>query len=264
MPREGDDAPGDPDAHALGGGRGGRAGHLVRRPRRVGARRRAGRRGPGGEGERGGARARRTGALAEALVAPGRGGAPGGADRRAGGGGRGRRAATPGPERRRPRRASPASPGRSAVARGAPAGARARASTSPAWPGAVPAGGSSRRTCARRRERAAARQPPLGPAPASSRSRRCAAPIATRLTAGLREAAQLTLTAEADATALAAELARLGGAWAAGPPTPRRSCAPAPSRSATTRGWRARWSEDGLRARRRRSTSAWPWRWTTG
>jgi pyruvate/2-oxoglutarate dehydrogenase complex dihydrolipoamide acyltransferase (E2) component len=34
--------------------------------------------------------------------------------------------------------------------------------------------------------------------------------IATRLTAGLREAAQLTLTAEADATDLAAELARLG------------------------------------------------------
>jgi len=37
--------------------------------------------------------------------------------------------------------------------------------------------------------------------------------VATRLTAGLREAAQLTLTAEADATALMAELARLSGQW---------------------------------------------------
>jgi len=37
--------------------------------------------------------------------------------------------------------------------------------------------------------------------------------VATRLTAGLREAAQLTLTAEADATALAAEIARLSGQW---------------------------------------------------
>ncbi len=36
--------------------------------------------------------------------------------------------------------------------------------------------------------------------------------VATRLTAGLREAAQFTLTCEADATALAAEL-RLGAAW---------------------------------------------------
>jgi pyruvate dehydrogenase E2 component (dihydrolipoamide acetyltransferase) len=37
--------------------------------------------------------------------------------------------------------------------------------------------------------------------------------IATRLTAGLREAAQLTLTGEADATELAAELSRLGAQW---------------------------------------------------
>jgi pyruvate dehydrogenase E2 component (dihydrolipoamide acetyltransferase) len=37
--------------------------------------------------------------------------------------------------------------------------------------------------------------------------------VATRLTAGLREAAQFTLTGEADATALAAEIARLSGEW---------------------------------------------------
>jgi pyruvate dehydrogenase E2 component (dihydrolipoyllysine-residue acetyltransferase) len=37
--------------------------------------------------------------------------------------------------------------------------------------------------------------------------------VAARLTAGLREAAQFTLTGEADATALAAELARLSGEW---------------------------------------------------
>jgi pyruvate/2-oxoglutarate dehydrogenase complex dihydrolipoamide acyltransferase (E2) component len=37
--------------------------------------------------------------------------------------------------------------------------------------------------------------------------------VAARLTAGLREAAQLTLTAEADATDLAAEMARLGDRW---------------------------------------------------
>jgi pyruvate/2-oxoglutarate dehydrogenase complex dihydrolipoamide acyltransferase (E2) component len=37
--------------------------------------------------------------------------------------------------------------------------------------------------------------------------------VAARLTAGLREAAQFTLTAEADATDLAAEMARLGDRW---------------------------------------------------
>ena len=37
--------------------------------------------------------------------------------------------------------------------------------------------------------------------------------LATRLSAALREAAQLTLTAEADATALSAEITRLSGQW---------------------------------------------------
>lgn len=70
--------------------------------------------------------------------------------------------------------------------------------------------------------------------------------VATRLTAGLREAAQLTLTAEADATALAAELARLGGEWgrrAAYTETIVRACALA---LRDHPGVGSRWSEDGL------------------
>ena len=70
--------------------------------------------------------------------------------------------------------------------------------------------------------------------------------VATRLTAGLREAAQLTLTAEADATALAAELARLSGEWgrrAAYTETIVRACALA-LRDHPRVG--SRWSEDGL------------------
>ena len=51
--------------------------------------------------------------------------------------------------------------------------------------------------------------PPAGAAPLSPMRRT----VATRLTAGLREAAQFTLTGEADATALAAELARLTAEW---------------------------------------------------
>ena len=70
--------------------------------------------------------------------------------------------------------------------------------------------------------------------------------VATRLTAGLREAAQLTLTAEADATAMAAELARLGGEWgrrAAYTETIVRACALA---LRDYPGAGSRWSEDGL------------------
>jgi len=70
--------------------------------------------------------------------------------------------------------------------------------------------------------------------------------IATRLTAGLREAAQLTLTAEADATALAAELARLSGEWgrrAAYTETIVRACALA---LRDHPGVGSRWSEEGL------------------
>jgi pyruvate dehydrogenase E2 component (dihydrolipoamide acetyltransferase) len=70
--------------------------------------------------------------------------------------------------------------------------------------------------------------------------------VATRLTAGLREAAQLTLTAEADVTALAAELARLSGEWgrrAAYTETIVRACALA-LRDHPLVG--SRWSEDGL------------------
>jgi pyruvate dehydrogenase E2 component (dihydrolipoamide acetyltransferase) len=51
--------------------------------------------------------------------------------------------------------------------------------------------------------------PPAAAAPLSPMRRT----VATRLTAGLREAAQFTLTGEADATALAAEIARLSGEW---------------------------------------------------
>lgn len=70
--------------------------------------------------------------------------------------------------------------------------------------------------------------------------------VATRLTAGLREAAQFTLTAEADATALAAEVARLSGEWgrrAAYTETIVRACALA----LRDHPWvGSRWSEDGL------------------
>jgi pyruvate dehydrogenase E2 component (dihydrolipoamide acetyltransferase) len=70
--------------------------------------------------------------------------------------------------------------------------------------------------------------------------------IATRLTAGLREAAQLTLTAEADATDLEAELARLGGESGRRPSYTAavvRACALAlPDHPRMAR----RWSADGL------------------
>ena len=51
--------------------------------------------------------------------------------------------------------------------------------------------------------------PPSATVPLSAMRRT----IATRLTAGLREAAQFTLTAEADATGLEVQLARLSGEW---------------------------------------------------
>jgi pyruvate/2-oxoglutarate dehydrogenase complex dihydrolipoamide acyltransferase (E2) component len=70
--------------------------------------------------------------------------------------------------------------------------------------------------------------------------------VATRLTAGLREAAQLTLTAEVDATALATDLARLSGEWgrrAAYTEMIVRACALS-LRDHPRVG--SRWSEDGL------------------
>ena len=70
--------------------------------------------------------------------------------------------------------------------------------------------------------------------------------VATRLTTGLREAAQFTLTAEVDATALAAELARLSEEWgrrAAYTETIIRACALA-LRDHPRVG--SQWSEDGL------------------
>ena len=83
-----------------------------------------------------------------------------------------------------------------------------------------------------RRATAAARAP-SGGAPVAD------APDDRRPPAAGLATAQLTLTAEADVTELAARARSPAGASrAAGPRTPRRSCAPAPSRSATTRGWR--------------------------
>jgi pyruvate dehydrogenase E2 component (dihydrolipoamide acetyltransferase) len=70
--------------------------------------------------------------------------------------------------------------------------------------------------------------------------------IANRLTAGLREAAQFTLTGEADATALAAELPALGAAWgrrAGYTEAIVRACALALREHPTIA---RRWSEDGV------------------
>jgi pyruvate dehydrogenase E2 component (dihydrolipoamide acetyltransferase) len=70
--------------------------------------------------------------------------------------------------------------------------------------------------------------------------------IATRLTAGLREAAQFTLTGEADATALAAGLPGLGAAWgrrAGYTEAIVRACALALREHPTIA---RRWSDDGV------------------
>ncbi len=148
-----------------------------------------------------------------------------------------RRRRRPSPRPRPPRRA----PGPRLRRRRPPPRAGSPASwgwTSPRWPGPGPAGASSRPTCAaprRPRRLPDAGGGRRGPSPCP----RCAARSPTRLTAGLREAAQLTLTAEADVTDLAAELERLGAPSGRRPPTPRRSCARAPWRSATTPASRA-------------------------
>jgi pyruvate dehydrogenase E2 component (dihydrolipoamide acetyltransferase) len=59
----------------------------------------------------------------------------------------------------------------------------------------------------------AAQEPTAGPAPAVEPLSPMRRAVAARLTTGLREAAQLTLTAEADATDLVSEIARLSGQW---------------------------------------------------
>ncbi len=82
--------------------------------------------------------------------------------------------------------------------------------------------------------------------------------IATRLTAGLREAAQLTLTAEVDATGSCGGtgpaqrgMGAPGGLHRDGRSRVRaRAPRPPPT-------WRSRWSEDGPRSRPSRSTSVW-------